>query len=268
MQILGLAIAIISVALAVFFYVSPVPPAPLPTRPIPTSSGGENPTRLFNGRRSAYVQSTKLVLYSLNAVVNNAGPNIKGRGVVMVIGNPMAPGAYCASSYVLRRPGAYRCVIQTSAYNTIADPCFGVDARQVECQLPDGEIGLVGVFNPVHPRPYHPSLSEVGRQYPWHLELANGLNCSWNWLPFRGHHDGGWICAEPLASIEFLAARSGKLLNGPGALNYTSALIMGTHFIYYAEDLAQGTRNTWSVLLEDPGNPGVFRREQITQAWY
>jgi hypothetical protein len=168
----------------------------------------------------------------------------------------------------MRRTGVYRCEIQVNGINTIADPCFGVDKGQVECQLPGGIFGLLNVVNVVNPRAYQPSLSEVGPQYPFRLELDNGMTCTWNWLPVMDHSGGEWICAPPLAEIEFEPVLNHKFLYGRDALNYNDAFIKGAQLISYAEKLAQGSQSTWSVLLESPNSPGVFNRVSVTQAWY
>jgi hypothetical protein len=159
-------------------------------------------------------------------------------------------------------------VVQVNGINTIADPCFGVDKGQVECQLPGGPLGLLNVINVTNPKAYNPSLSELGHVYPFRLLLDNGMACTWNWLPFMGHTGGGWICAIPLARIELRPVRGHQLLFGRYALNYNGALVVGTNNLYYAEDLVQDSQSTWSVLLEGPNNPGVFNRESVTQAWY
>jgi hypothetical protein len=266
-MLIGFAIGSLSIVVAIIAYY--FTRSSTATTPLPTSSQrAQNPVPLFHGKFSTHVHRTKLVLYSLSAVIYNAGKQVRGKGVVSVIGNPLDPSSYCAGSRVLGRVGAYRCIISTAGLHTIADPCFGVDKAQVECQLPSGAIGLVGTSSPIRPRQYHASLAEIGRQYPWHLELANGLNCAWNWSNFREHHGGGWICARTGAPIEFHPEGSSGELTGRNALNYNQASITGKKYIYYAEALVQGTRLTWSVLLENPGNPDVFMRVPVAQAWY
>ena len=141
----------------------------------------------------------------------------------------------------MRRTGVYRCEVQANGINTIADPCFGVDKGQVECELPNGTFGLFSVANITNPRPYHPSLSEVGPQYPFRLTLDNGMTCIWNWLPFMDRTRGGWICANPTAPIQFQPVRGRQFIKGRDALNYNGVLVSGTHYIYYAEDLSQGS---------------------------
>ena len=167
----------------------------------------------------------------------------------------------------------YRCEIQADGIDTIADPCFGLGKEQMYgyamvCDLPGGYFTLLKVISPANPRPYHPSLSEVGPQYPFRLKLYNGMTCSWNWLPFIGHTGGGWICVNPLSAIEVQPIRDRQFLWGRDALNYNGAFVTGRPWMYYAEDLAQGSLSTWSVLLEGPNNPGIFSRVSVAQAWY
>jgi hypothetical protein len=265
MTIAGLAVGIAGVGISLYFGLWPSSPGPVIGKPIPTTTGGQNPTPLFRGRSCTSVQQTELILYSLDNAVKCASP-LKGTPII-VIGSSK-PTSYCASSYVMPRTGAYRCEIQVDGINTIADPCFGVDRGQVECELPNGTFGLLNVINIGNPKPYRPSLSEVGRRYPFRLELANGLSCTWNWLPFIGHTGGGWVCGNPRASIEFQPVRYHRFLKGRDALYYNGALVTGTNYMSYAEDLAQGSQSTWSVLLEGPNNPGRFHRVSVAQAWY
>src|SRR5579859_3717864 len=188
---------------------------------------------------------------------------------------PFQDKSYCANSYVLQRPGVYRCVIQADGTNTIADPCFGLEKgsveigkSSVECEITASTFGLLADISGVNSKPYQPSLSEIGRQYPFRLELDNGMTCTWNWLPFMGHAGGGWICANPLDAIELLPVKGHQFLFGRSALNYNGALVTGANNMYYAEELAQGSESTWSVLLEGPGNTGIFQRVSVAQAWY
>jgi hypothetical protein len=264
MTVAGLVVGIASIVIGLYFGFWPRSPEPVIGKPIPTTTGGRNPVPLFNDQSCANVQGTELVLYSLNNVLN-CGSLMQG--AVMHLGISQ-PESYCASSYVMPRQGVYRCAVQVNGMDTIADPCFGVDKGQVECELPDGLFGLLNVITVISSKPYQPSLSEVGRQYPFRLELDNGMTCTWNWLHFMGHTGGGWICAIPLAEIELRPVHNHQFLFGRDALNYNGALVAGTNNIYYAEDLVQGSQSTWSVLLEGPNNPGVFQRVSVTQAWY
>ena len=109
------------------------------------------------------------------------------------------------------RPGVYRCEIQVDGINTIADPCFGVDKGQVECELPNGTFGLLNVVNITNPRPYNPSLSE---RYPFRLELDNGMTCTWNWLHFMDHAGGGWIAQIPKQQSNFSQSGAINFLKG------------------------------------------------------
>lgn len=267
MTVASLAIGIVSLGATFYFGLWSNSPGPVTGKPIPTTTGGQNPTPLFRGQQCANVQKTEIILFSLQSVLSCASP-LKFPAV-MVFGSSNKRISYCASSYAMRRPGVYRCEIQVNGgVNTIADPCFGLHGWQVECELPDGSFGLLDVVNIDNVRPYHPSLSEVGPQYPFRLELDNGMTCTWNWLPFMDHTGGGWICAAPLAIIEFQPTRDHQLLKGRDALNYNGWYIRGTSDMYYAEDLTQGSLSTWSVLLEGPNNPGIFTRESVAQAWY
>ena len=263
--IASLLLGIVGVGLTLYFGLWSSSPEPVIGKPIPTTTGGQNPASLFDGQHCASVQGTTIILYNLENVLNCASL-VKGP-MRMLLGTSQ-PESYCANSYAMPRPGVYRCVVQVNGINTIADPCFGVTRGQVECQLPNGIFGLLYVINITDPRPYDPSLSELGRQYPFRLELDNGMTCTWNWLPFMGHTGGGWICTPPLAGVDFEPVRENKFLEGRNALNYNGAFVIGKQYIYYAEDLAQGSQNTWSVLLEGPDNPGIFNRESVTQAWY
>ena len=254
-------LAVVGIGLTVYFGLWPSSPGPVTGSPIPTS-GGQNPTPLFHGQPCASVQGTTLILYKLQNAVNCASP-VKGTPII-VLGSSK-PTSYCASSYAMPRPGVYRCEIQVDGINTIADPCFGVDKGQVECELPNGTFGLLNVVNITNPRPYNPSLSE---RYPFRLELDNGMTCTWNWLHFMDHAGGGRICANPQAAIEFQPVRGHQFLKGRDALNYDGLLVAGTNIMSYAEDLAQGSQSTWSVLFEGPNNPGIFRRVSVAQAWY
>jgi hypothetical protein len=265
--IASLAIGVVSLAVGLYFGFWPRSPEPVIGKPIPTTTGGKNPAPLLKGQPCVTVQDTAIILYNLRNAVNCAYYTQIQKPPVIVLGTGK-PESYCAKSYVIPRPGAYRCVVQVNGINTIADPCFGVDKGQVECQLPSGLLGLLNVINVSNPKLYNPSLSEVGHVYPFRLLLDNGMACTWNWLPFMGHTGGGWICAIPLAEIELQPVRGHQLLFGRDALNYNGALVTGRNNLYYAEDLAQGSQSTWSVLLEGPNNPGVFTRESVTQAWY
>ena len=171
------------------------------------------------------------------------------------------------------KSGVYRCEITKYDRTSIADPCFGETEGLVMCEIPNGVLALVKILGPSHPRTYHPSLSEVGRVYPWRLKLANGLVCSWNWLNWQGHDGGGWICVKVVVPptkdmVGFAPAWNQQLLTGRAALHYNGGEIIDTSAIYYAERLDQGSQSTWSVLLESPGNFGVFTRVDVAQAWY
>ena len=265
MSLGGLAIGVVGLAVTLYSVLSPSSPEPIIGKPIPTTAGGKNPGSLFNGQQCAAVQGTELVLFSLDNVLNCGGYQKKDAVAGFGLGKPES---YCASSYAMPRQGVYRCEIQVNGINTIADPCFGLDENHVDCELPGSLFGILNVVNTLSSKPYQPSLSEVGRQYPFRLELNNGMTCTWNWLPFMGHTGGGWICGVPLAEIELQPVRGHQFLFGRNALNYNGALVTGTASMYYAEDLAQGNQSTWSVLLEGPNNPGIFQRVSVTQAWY
>jgi hypothetical protein len=246
--IASLLLGVVGVALTLYFGFWPRSPEPVIGKPIPATTGGKNPAPLLKGQPCVTVQDTAIILYNLRNAVNCAYYTQIQKPPVIVLGTGKSE-SYCANSYVIPRPEAYRCVVQVNGINTIADPCFGVDKGQVECQLPGGLLGLLNVINVGNPKLYNPSLS-------------------WNWLPFMGHTGGGWICAIPLAEIELQPVRGHQLLFGRDALNYNGAFVAGRNNMYYAEDLAQGSQSTWSVLLEAPNNPGVFTRESVTQAWY
>jgi hypothetical protein len=266
MTLASLVVGIIALGVGLYFGIWPRSPGPVTGKPVPTSSGGINPAPLFHGQRAAKVHETQLILFSAEHAIKY-GSEQKGEPVVGILGD-FKRGSYCAASHALPQTGAYRCVLQAEGINTIADPCFGIDSRQLECQLPDGIFGLVNIRGSIRIKIYHPSLSEVGRQFPFRLELSNGLYCTWNWLPFHGHHGGGWICTKPSAAIEFRPVRGNRFLKGREALRYDGALVTGAQLIYYAQSLAQGSRATWSVLFERPNQPGIFRRVSVAQAWY
>ena len=226
----GLVLAVVGIALAVFFGIQSHSPTYIVGPPIPVK-GGQNPASLFHGKPTGRVHETDLILYSLTAAVKYASPFDKG--VVTILGIGPKQTSWCASSYVIpNRRGVYRCEITSGHTTTIADPCFGVDRGQVMCQIPAGTISLVNVISPLHPYAYRASLSEIGRQYPWRMKLANGMTCSWNWLPLRGHHGGGWMCVKALNNNVIIApAQNDKLLTGRSALRYNAALVLGTNEI-------------------------------------
>lgn len=136
--------------------------------------------------------------------------------------------------------------------------------------MPAGFMMKLTVDNPSHVENYNSSLSAAAHFYPWRLELANGLNCSWSWLKWRGqeHLHGGWICAKSTADITIAPGRNQRSYYGTdwSEINYMD--LLDYQQAYYAEDLVQGEQDTWSVLLESPGNFGVFHRISVTQAWF
>jgi hypothetical protein len=265
MTVAGLMLGIVGILIGLYFGLYPRSPEPVIGKPVSTK-GGRNPVPLFHGKSFTRVHETELILFSIQAAIKYAS-ELKDNSPIVLLGSARNIN-YCASSYAMPRAGVYRCVIQSNGINTIADPCFGIDKGDVECQIPNGIIGLVNVSNLANIRTYHPSLSEVGKHYPFRLTLDNGMICTWNWLAFRGHTGGGWICTNPLRAIELEPVRYHQFLTGRDALGYNGALVRGTNYMYYAEDLAQGNQSTWSILLESPNNLGVFHRVSVEQAWY
>jgi hypothetical protein len=263
MTVASLLVAIVGTGATFYFGLWSSSPAPVTGKPVP-AVGSKSPPPNFNGRSTIRMHGTLRILYSLDNAVKFASP--KGKTIVML--GPVKPTSYCGNSFAMPRTGVYRCVIHNNGIDTIADPCFGVDKHQVECEIPNGSIGLVGVINIVHPKRYRPYLPAHSRPYPFRLVLDNGMTCTWNWLPFRSHQGGGWICSRPQAAIELHPVRGHRFLSGRAALNYNGALITGTKLMYYAEHLTSGNRNTWSVLLEGPSTPGVFQPVRVTQAWF
>lgn len=236
--------------------------------PIP-AKGGQSPVPLFHNKPSARVHETQLILYSFDNAVKYGTSFTKGPAVTVLNLGPKQT-SWCTGSNVLsHRRGAYRCEITSGSTTAMADPCFSAGKKSMNCQVPGGSISYVNVMGPSYLNPYHASLFQIGRQYPWRLTLANGVVCSWNWLPFRGHQGGGWICLKaPNTGLRIAPARDRKLVTGRSALRYNSVLAFGINTMYYAEKLVQGNRRTWSVLLEGPNNLGVFHRVSVLQAWY
>lgn len=249
-------------------YIQSQPPTYIIGPPIP-AKGGQSPVPLFHNKPSARVHETQLILYSFDNAVKYGTSFAKGPAVT-VLNLGLKQTSWCTGSNVLsRRRGVYRCEITSGSTTVMADPCFSAGKASMNCQVPGGSISYVNVMSPSHLHPYHASLSQIGRQYPWRLTLANGMVCSWNWLPFRGHQGGGWICLRaPNTGLRIAPARDHKLVTGHGALRYNSALVFGINTMYYAEKLVQRNRRTWSVLLEGPNNLGVFHRVSVSQAWY
>jgi hypothetical protein len=250
-----------------YFELFPRPSEFVAGKPISTE-GGHDPKALFGNSAGARIHETEIVLFSALATIKYASTSWFGLPTGVLFLGKAGHRSYCSRSYVLRRAGAYRCVIQSGEVNTIADPCFGLSEISLICQAPDGLMGFVTPANLPDLKTYHPSLQEIGKEYPFHLQLDNGMTCAWNWLPVYGHDKGGWFCAIPPKTIEVQPARNRALLFGPSALNYNSELLADTNNVYYAEDLAQGAQNTWSILLEAGNNIGVFHRVSVAQAWY
>ena len=144
--IASLAIGVAGLAATFYFGFSPSSPEPVIGKPIPTAIGGR--TRpLFRDRLCTSIQGTKIILYDFDNAVS-CGEEVKS-GLIFL--TPFQDKSYCANSYVLQRPGVYRCVIQADGTNTIADPCFGLEKgsveigkSSVECEITASTFGTTG----------------------------------------------------------------------------------------------------------------------------
>jgi hypothetical protein len=255
----GGVIGVISLALALAFWLWPRP-APGSLTVIP-NKGGSSPSRYLHGKSSGRVADTAIILLS-QKTASKHGP-ISHAGFKYT--------ARCDSRYsIMPRPGAYMCILASGRNMDIGNPCFGIGPKQVVCEMPAGFMMAFDVDTPTHIKQYNSSLSVAAHFYPWRLKLANGLNCSWNWLEWRGHEHfhGGWICAKPTADITIVPGRNLHRYYGTKFSEVNSAGILDSQQAYYAEDLVQGGQRTWSVLLESPNNIGVFHRISVMQAWY
>lgn len=68
MTVAGLVLGVAGLGVGLYFGLSTSSPEPVIGKPIP-AMGGQNPTPLFQGRPSAHVNETELILYSLKAAI-------------------------------------------------------------------------------------------------------------------------------------------------------------------------------------------------------
>jgi hypothetical protein len=256
----GSVIGLISLAAGLAFWLWPRP-ASSNLAVIP-NKGGTSPSRYLHGKSLGQIADTAIILFSKSTADKYGAVNHA----------QFKYTASCDSRYsVMRRPGAYMCILATGDFRDIGNPCFGVGPKQVTCEMPAGFMMTLSVdsSNPIEN--YSSSLSVAAHFYPWRLELANGLNCSWSWLEWPGqeHFHGGWICAKSTAAITIAPGlRNHVRYYGTNFSEINYAEILDSQQAYYAEDLVQGEQDTWSILLEGPGNFGVFHRISVLQAWY
>jgi hypothetical protein len=256
--LIGIIAIVLGTVLATVYWWWPHSPSSPSVVPI---NGGKNPSTFFNGNSSAQISTTQLILFSPTTVANHATVQRMGAGLTTTCAKSLAETGL---------QGVYRCVSLDSSGVQMwaADPCFGETNNRVVCAMPDGSLYELNVLESVHIKPYHASLDQIGNDYPWRLELANGLDCSWDWWDkgSTSSTSGRWMCSKPPGSGVILlpAWHNGDI----PADYYKFITIEIPNLESLAVDLNQGTNTTWSVLIERGNDPGDYTRIDVKKAWY
>jgi hypothetical protein len=87
----------------------------------------------------------------------------------------------CDGSLSLPSPGVYQCVLMVPpnpVATLLADPCFAISTKIVECEPGNIEATLRAGDPPL--TLFVPSIGDYQQRYPYQLRTASGAMCTWN----------------------------------------------------------------------------------------
>jgi hypothetical protein len=263
-------IALASLVLAVVGLVFVVVPlltsaSPPNSLSIVRNTAGPSPTRYLHGKPSAKIKDTNVIVF------NQRTASKYGSVYHLAVKYTARCDSQRSASF---QPGTYACLIISKGRPWVENPCFGIGPKQVICSDPIGTLTAYSVVSPTYIKKYNGSFSVGGHHLPWRLTLDNGLECSWNFLDFRGrpagygHSHGGWFCSNSKAGWLLEPESNGHQYFGTKLSEIDAAFVSNMRQVYYAENLVQGDQRTWSVWLESPGDLEHFTPESVAQAWY
>ena len=131
--------------------------------------------------------------------------------------------------------------------------------------MSNSAIYTFNVSRPTILTKYVGNIDNIGHAYPWHLKLANGLTCNWKWWNKNRSSSPSWECNDSSSGADIILPAD----YGDNPVDFNSILeIDPKNDGYTATNLSQSQQDSWTILIEENNNQGLYERATVTEAWY